>query len=118
MLNLQVDSTGCAKNNFSCPVWTVGVSAGGKPNPACSEQYDACWKLGPALVPGSEHGVNGWNDWVIQWKGSPVSSEGYLSIWRNGKLALPKVAQMLFCVPAENPKGLVPKVILAHANFQ
>lgn len=90
MLNLQVDSTGCAKDNFSCPIWTVGVSAGGKPNPACSEQYDACWKLGPALVPGSEYGVNGWNDWVIQWKGSPLASEGYLSIWRNGQLALPK----------------------------
>ena len=44
-------------------MWTVGVSAGGKPDPACAEAYDTCFVLGPALVPGS--GLGGWNDWVI-----------------------------------------------------
>jgi hypothetical protein len=90
VLNLQVDATGCSLGNASCPVWTVGVSAGGRPNPACSEQYDACWKLGPALVPDSPFGLGAWNDWVIEWQGSPTS-KGYLQIWRNGKLVLPAV---------------------------
>lgn len=71
-------------------MWTVGVSAGGKPNPACSESYDRCWVLGPALVPGSAKGFWGWNDWVINWRGSPKASLGHLEIWRNGKLVLPK----------------------------
>ena len=71
-------------------MWTVGVSAGGKPNPACSESYDRCWVLGPALVPGSARGFWGWNDWVINWRGSPKASLGHLEIWRNGKLVLPK----------------------------
>lgn len=71
-------------------VWTVGVSAGGKPNPACSEMYDQCWVLGPALEPGSALGCGGWNDWVINWRGSPKASLGLLEIWRNGKLVLPR----------------------------
>ena len=71
-------------------MWTVGVSAGGKPNPACSESYDRCWVLGPALVPSSALGFGGWNDWVINWRGSPKASLGQLEIWRNGILVLPK----------------------------
>ena len=83
-------------------VWTVGVSAGGKPNPACSEQYDRCWVLGPALVPGSALGFGGWNDWVINWRGSPKASLGHLEIWRNGELVLPK--QML-ATAYDDPEG-------------
>lgn len=76
VLNLQVDSTGCAQGNHSCPVWTVGVSAGGSPNPACSEGYDACWTLGPALLPGKRYGLSSWQDWVIQWRASSVPGLG------------------------------------------
>lgn len=90
VLNLQVDSTGCAQTNHSCPVWTIGVSAGGKPNPQCSEQYDACWKLGPAAL--GLAGFDVWNDWQIQWRGSPRAELGYLAVWRNGELVLPKVS--------------------------
>lgn len=80
----------------------MGVSAGGKPNPACSEQYDRCWVLGPALVPGSALGFGGWNDWVVNWRGSPKASLGHLEIWRNGELVLPK--QML-ATAYDDPEG-------------
>jgi hypothetical protein len=43
--------------------------------------------LGPALQQGR---FDGWNDWVLQWKGSP-NADGYLQMWRNGKLVLPMV---------------------------
>lgn len=86
VLNLQVDSTGCALSNRSCPRWTLGVSAGGQPNPACSELYDACWSLGAAAKSGS---FDGWNDWVIQWRGSPDPARGHVGVWRNGEVVLP-----------------------------
>jgi len=87
VLNLQVDSSGCDHRNKSCPTWTLGVSAGGEPNPACAESYDACWKLGPALTDTS---FDGWNDWVIQWRGSPNATVGYVGVWRDGNVVLPK----------------------------
>ena len=90
VLNLQVDATGCAVGDKACPRWTVGVSAGQQANASCSERYDACWDLGPALVAGSKLGTGAWNDWVVQWRGSPTHS-GYLAVWRNGRLVLPKV---------------------------
>ena len=96
VLNLQVDSTGCAAGNRSCPVWTIGVSAGGKPDPACSEQYDACWKLGPALVNGT---FGNWNDWVLKWRGSPLASRGSLAVWRNGVNVLPEVSGLATAYP-------------------
>ena len=56
---------------------------------ACSENYDACWRLGSAMIDTS---FEGWNDWVIQWRGSPNKSLGYVAVWRNGKIVLPKTA--------------------------
>jgi hypothetical protein len=43
-------------------------------NSSCSESYDACWTLGPASGPA---GFEQWNDWVIQWRGSPQAKLGY-----------------------------------------
>ena len=90
-LNLQVDSTGCALGNRSCPVWTLEVSnkisAGGKRSGRCSEDYPLCWVLGPAL--GDNGRFDNWNDWVIQWRGSPQPALGYVAVWRNGKVVLP-----------------------------
>lgn len=83
-------------------MWTVGVSAGGKPNPACSESYDQCWVLGPALMPSSANGFDGWNDWVISWRGSPKASLGHLEIWRNEELVLPKQS---LATAYDDPKG-------------
>jgi len=93
-INLQVDSTGCADSNRSCPRWTLGVSSkiGGSSNYSnrCSEGYESCWVLGPALQAGK---FDGWNDWVLQWRGSP-NQNGYLKMWRNGKVVLPMVTNI------------------------
>jgi hypothetical protein len=87
-LNLQVDSTGCALNNRSCPVWTLEVSNNiDAPSPRCAENYPRCWVLGPAL--GTNGRFDNWNDWVIQWRGSPQTALGYVAIWRNGEVVLP-----------------------------
>ena len=51
------------------------VSAGQQANASCSERYDACWDLGPALVAGSKLGTGAWNDWVVQWRGSPTNHQ-------------------------------------------
>lgn len=88
-LNLQADSTGCAVGNSSCPRWTIGVSAGQPANPSCSEGFDACWTLGPVELGGSS---DAWNNWVVQWRGSPSPTHGYLAVWRNGKVVLPKTS--------------------------
>lgn len=89
ILNLQVDSTGCALTNRSCPMWTLEVSNKDDPSskPACSENYPHCWVLGPALGDNGKFG--NWNDWVIQWKGSPQPALGFLAVWRNGQVVMP-----------------------------
>ena len=87
-LNLQVDSTGCSQANRSCPVWTLGISnTFGPGSPQCSEAYPVCFVLGRAAD--DRGNFEGWNDWVLQWKGSPVATEGHVAVWRNGKEVLP-----------------------------
>jgi len=34
---------------------------------------------------------DGWNDWVIQWRGSPVKELGHVQVWRGGSVVLPMV---------------------------
>jgi hypothetical protein len=85
VLNLQVDATGCAERDTDCPKWTLGISGGGTPHPGCSEGYDMCWVLGPAMT---ADGLDGWNDWVISWQGSPLAERGHVAVWRNGKPVL------------------------------
>lgn len=89
VLNLQVVSTGCALDNTSCPQWNLGVSwKVGAPDPACVDS-DTCWALGPAMVNGR---LDGWNDWVIRWVGSPSPALGSVQVWRNGVVVLPRTA--------------------------
>ena len=58
-------------------------------NPRCAESYQLCWVLGPALGP--DGSFDGWNDWVIRWRGSPQKALGHVQVWRGGKVVLPLV---------------------------
>ena len=89
-LNLRVEGRNCSQSNRSCPVWELGVSHGddGAHGQRCGDDWPSCWRLGPAL--GAEGRFDGWNDWVLHWRGSPDPALGFVEVWRNGKLVLPK----------------------------
>ena len=88
-LNLRVEGRNCSQSNRSCPVWELGVSHGdGAHGQRCGDDWPSCWRLGPAL--GAEGRFDGWNDWVVHWRGSPDPALGFVEVWRNGKLVLPK----------------------------
>jgi hypothetical protein len=89
-LNLQVDATGCALGNNSCPVWTLGISStidNSNNSARCSEKYPLCFVLGPAAA--ADGRFDHWNDWVIQWRGSPQPALGHVAVWRDGRPILP-----------------------------
>ena len=78
-LNLQVDMTGCSNvANRTCPRWTMSVQAGDG-----AGGYQHTYDLGAVAF-------GAWENWVLQARFSPDPARGYLAIWRNGQVTLPR----------------------------